>query len=208
MGAVMSDNVGYVSGMGKQSTIPPEIQGWNWGAFFLNWIWGIGNSTYIAFLMFVPFVNLIMMFVLGAKGNEWAWQNRAWRDVDHFKTTQKRWRNAGLIVVCVFLPVFFVGITSLMKGEAYNQSLARIVENQEVIDLLGTPVEAGFFVLGNVSTSGPNGKAELQYSLSGPKGEAEAYVYAYKKLGQWELYQVVVFNGNTDQIIQVVTPVE
>ena len=34
--------------------IPAEIKRWNWGAFLLNWIWGIGNQTYIALLALVP----------------------------------------------------------------------------------------------------------------------------------------------------------
>jgi len=25
--------------------VPDEIDRWNWGAFLLNWIWGIGNNT-------------------------------------------------------------------------------------------------------------------------------------------------------------------
>ena len=54
----------YTSGLGKQSVVPPEVKGWNWGAFLLNWIWGIGNSTYIALLMFVPLVNIFMFFIL------------------------------------------------------------------------------------------------------------------------------------------------
>lgn len=37
------------SGMGVNSVIPPEIRGWSWGAFLLNWIWGIGNSVFVAF---------------------------------------------------------------------------------------------------------------------------------------------------------------
>ncbi len=49
--------------------IPPEIRRWNWGAFLLNWIWGIGNQTYIALLALIPGVNLVMLFVLGAKGS-------------------------------------------------------------------------------------------------------------------------------------------
>jgi len=69
----MNLNQQYISGQGKNSVIPPEIKGWNWGAFFLNALWGIGNSTYIALLMFVPFVNFIMPFVLAIKGNQWAW---------------------------------------------------------------------------------------------------------------------------------------
>ena len=41
--------------------IPAELDRWNWGAFFLNWIWGIGNSTFIALLALIPGVNLIVM---------------------------------------------------------------------------------------------------------------------------------------------------
>lgn len=40
------------SGQGKNATVPAEIDRWNWGAFLLNWIWGIGNHTFIALLMF------------------------------------------------------------------------------------------------------------------------------------------------------------
>jgi hypothetical protein len=41
------------SGQGVGAVVPPEIDCWNWGAFLLNWIWGIGNNTFIALLMFV-----------------------------------------------------------------------------------------------------------------------------------------------------------
>ena len=58
-----------VQGANNPAEIPRELDRWNWGAFFLNWIWGLGNSTYIALLMWVPFVNLIMIFVLGARGS-------------------------------------------------------------------------------------------------------------------------------------------
>src|SRR5215813_2581633 len=62
--------VDNTSGQGERAIVPPEIRGWNWGAFLLNWIWGICNDTYIALLMFVPLVNVVMIFVLGAKGSE------------------------------------------------------------------------------------------------------------------------------------------
>jgi hypothetical protein len=34
--------------------IPPEIDRWNWGAFLLNWIWGVGNNTFIGLLTLIP----------------------------------------------------------------------------------------------------------------------------------------------------------
>lgn len=196
----------YKSGMGKESNIPPEIKGWNWGAFFLNWIWGIGNSTYIALLMFIPVVNLVMPFVLGAKGNKWAWQNRVWRDIDHFKQTQRKWAITGLLLVFILLPLFLLLISNLLKGEAYELSLAEINSNPEVAELIGTPITPGFLVLGSIETSGPNGKASLQYSISGPKNDAEAYVHAYKEMEKWHLYQIVVFDEETQKRIDVIKP--
>ena len=31
----------------NEKTYPEGIKGWSWGAFFLNWIWAIGNKSYI-----------------------------------------------------------------------------------------------------------------------------------------------------------------
>ena len=69
--------------------IPPEIDRWNWGAFLLNWIWGVGNNTFIALLTLVPIVGFVMLFVLGAKGSRWAWRNGRWDSVEHFKRVQR-----------------------------------------------------------------------------------------------------------------------
>lgn len=75
--------------------IPYELRGWNWGAFFLNAVWGVGNKTYVALLALVPFVNVVMVFILGRNGNKWAWKNGEWESVDHFKKVQKKWNYAG-----------------------------------------------------------------------------------------------------------------
>lgn len=181
------------SGQGITSVVPAEVRGWNWGAFLLNWIWGLGNGTYIALLIFVPVVNIVMLFVLGAKGNEWAWRNRIWRDIQHFKRTQRKWAWAGFALVLAGIPGCVGGITAVMKqSEAYQLSLAEIQRNEEVRATLGEPISPGFFVSGNVSTSGPDGKAALQYSVSGTKAEGTVYAYATKQAGVWALARVAV----------------
>ena len=93
------------SGQGSLAVVPPEIKGWNWGAFFLNWIWGIRNKTYIAFLCFIPFVNWVMPFVLGAKGSKWSWQNHKWESIDQFKKSQRKWSIWGLVIFVVGLSI-------------------------------------------------------------------------------------------------------
>ena len=103
-----SMSVPNTSGQGKGAIIPPEIKGWNWGAFLLNLIWGIGNSVWISLLCLIPYAALVMSFVLGAKGNEWAWQSRRWDSVEHFRKTQRTWRNWGIGLLIVSLLLYTV----------------------------------------------------------------------------------------------------
>jgi hypothetical protein len=79
--------------------VPAEIDRWTWGAFLLNWIWGVGNNTLIALLMFVPLVGLVMPFVLGARGSRWAWRNGRWDGIEHFKHVQWKWAIWGFVIV-------------------------------------------------------------------------------------------------------------
>ena len=71
--------------------VPEGVKGWSWGAFFLNWIWAIGNKTWIGLLCLVPIVGFVMAFVLGFKGREWAWKNARWDSLEHFNRVQRLW---------------------------------------------------------------------------------------------------------------------
>ncbi len=99
--------------------VPGEIRGWNRGAFFLGWIWGIGNNVRIALLTAIPTISfipimtklpdrlltptlilffgflLIVSIVLGAKGNEWAWRYKKWDSIEHFMRAQRTWATVG-----------------------------------------------------------------------------------------------------------------
>lgn len=96
------------SGMGKGHPIPDDAKGWCWGGFLLGWIWGIGNRTWISFLVLLPYVGFVMYFVLGAKGREWAWQNKRWNSVEHFNRVQKTWSIIGTVLALVGLGVLLI----------------------------------------------------------------------------------------------------
>jgi hypothetical protein len=206
----MDDTPENTSGLGKNSTIPPAIKGWNWGAFLLHWIWGIFNNTFIAFLTWVPIFGWIFMLVLGVKGNEWAWQNKTWRDIEHFKNTQKKWAVAGVIAYLFFI-LFFVAIFSFVGGimkdtDVYKMSFHAIQNNPEVVEMIGIPIEAGFFVSGNINTGGATeGEASIQYTITGPKGEGETYVVASKKRGKWIMHELGVYIKDNDKSILIIT---
>jgi hypothetical protein len=104
------------SGRGKMTVLPPQLYGWNWGAFFLTWIWGMGNNTTIAFLTWIPIANFVMIFMLGAKGNEWAWQNKQWTSIEHFKRVQKLWAIWGFILFVLGTLFLFIAIIAAMKS--------------------------------------------------------------------------------------------
>jgi serine/threonine protein kinase len=77
--------------------VPDEIKGWNWGAFLFPQFWPLTNQTWIGLLSWAPFIGSFMTFVLGYKGNEWAWKSRKWRSIEQFKAHQRGWAIAGLL---------------------------------------------------------------------------------------------------------------
>ena len=189
----------------QHDQVPEEIKGWNWAAFLLNWVWGLGNRTYIALLMFVPVVNLVIIFMLGAKGNEWAWKNGQWDSVEHFKNSQRKWRNASIAFYCIFIPVISISVMSALKGEAYMQSLVAVKTHHEVMTKVGDDLKPGMFVTGDISYNGSGGFANLNYSIEGTISSAEVYVYATHLAGVCELKELHVILDDTQERIPVLT---
>jgi Cytochrome oxidase complex assembly protein 1 len=181
------------SGQGKHAQVPAEIDRWNWGAFLLNWIWGLGNDTYIALLMFIPVVNVVMMFVLGARGSAWAWRNRPWRDVAHFRRVQRNWAIWGIVLWAACIGFIAIGSTSFLwlfsHSQAYTMAVERLTQSPAAIAELGSPISAGL-PTGHVSLKDDSGSAELTFSASGPKGSGTVYADARKDLGVWRLIRL------------------
>ncbi len=188
-----------IAGTDKDTPIPPRLDRWNWGAFFLNWIWGIGNSTYIALLMFVPLVNIVMVFVLGARGSRWAWRNHVWQDEAHFIRTQRNWARAGVIVLAGFLVLgagTVFGVGAVMKNSvAYTRAMTLARADPRVVAAFGAPITAGWFPTGRISTSGSRGKAALTITLSGPDCTGDLVTLAEKQGGVWKTTLLVVFSN-------------
>ena len=98
------------SGMGKGHPIPAGVTGWSWGAFLLNWIWAIGNQTWIGLICLIPYVGFVWAFVLGFKGREWAWQAKHWDSVEHFNSVQRKWSMWGAILVGAMVALAIIGV--------------------------------------------------------------------------------------------------
>jgi len=200
----MDDNT---SGQGERAFVPPEIRRWNWGAFLLNWIWGIGNDTYIALLTMIPLVDIVMPFVLGAKGSEWAWRNKRWRDVAHFKRVQRNWAIAGVAdfggFFALFALSFILFIWFFGHSESYRTAVAELNANPVAISELGTPITTGF-PMGSISITKDTGRAQLCFSASGPKADGTVYVDETIQFGHWVVNRLQLEIKGRDRRIDLV----
>lgn len=201
------------SGQGTKAVVPAEIDKWNWGAFLLTWIWGIGNNTYIALLMFVPLVNFVMPFVLGVKGSAWAWKNKDWESTEHFRAVQKKWLYWSLGIYLFFIAslvgLFFVIMASMKDSDAFKLAESQFGNSQQAAEIIGLPFSTGL-PSGNIETSEPNGTANISFSVEGSKSKGTVYFDAVKELGQWKINSLVLeeeVSGKRIDITQKVEPV-
>ncbi|CAM3507055.1 hypothetical protein [Parendozoicomonas haliclonae] len=100
--------------------IPEEVRGLSWGGFWLTFIWGLFNRTYISLLALVPVVNLVIPFYLLFKGRELAWRKKHWDSFEHFQRVQKFWGAVGLVLVLGVLCTLFL-IAQSEVGEFLRQ---------------------------------------------------------------------------------------
>ena len=91
---------------------------------------------------------------------------------------------AGSIVLIVF--------SAIKSTEPYKDAFSRAKMNSGVIEALGLPIQAGFFVSGNTNVNGAAGEANLAIPISGPKGKGTIYAKAAKSLGRWSYSDLVV----------------
>jgi hypothetical protein len=114
------------------SKIPDGVQGWSWGAFFLNWIWAIGNRTWIGLLALIPLVGFLVALWLGFKGREMAWKNARWESLEHFNRVQAAWSRWALGLAMV---IAGLGVLLVMAAPDYQEYVERAHQSSESLEL-------------------------------------------------------------------------
>jgi len=98
-----------------------------------------------------------------------------------------------IVLFAGFVTVIMLFVFGLMKSsDVYKDAVANAKANSSVVEALGSPIEEGFFVSGNINVSGPSGQAELAIPIAGPNGKATVFVVATKSAGQWTFSTLVV----------------
>lgn len=89
------------------------------------------------------------------------------------------------LLVGTFVTVLIAVImASFHNSVAYQQALAKASENQQVRNLIGEPIQPGWFSSGTINVNGSTGNADLSIPISGPRGKGTIRAVA-KKNGVW-----------------------
>lgn len=134
------------------------------------------------------------------------------------ETSQRGWisRNWGCVIVLAiaapvllcggcFTSVFMIAFGAMKSSTPYQETVARAEANAEVKQLLGAPVEPGWYVLGNFEIQNDAGQADLQIPISGPKGSAMISVAATKTAGVWSYSRMLVSSPELAQPIDLLS---
>lgn len=120
----------YIENRSSTVQIERELGKWNWGAFYFGWIWGVFNKVYVSLVQLVisvlsfavtilglgiiaPIFGLINIGIsiwLGVKGSQMAWDNGAYRNLEHFRTSRHNWNVAAAIVFGIFIFIIIISL--------------------------------------------------------------------------------------------------
>ena len=123
----------------------------------------------------------------------------------------RRWKLAvalGVVASLLLVSSFVVAVCSLTfgirkKSGAYQQAVAAARADSDVVATLGTPIEVGFFVMGEIQLTNDDGYANLSIPITGPNGAATIYAEADKSRGQWSFHTLEVMVDDTGEWIHL-----
>lgn len=136
-----------------------------------------------------------------------------------FEQPQKTWfqRHLGLTIAggcavvlaaaLTFALVLFTFIFGMMRNsDPAKMALKQAQSNPIVAERLGTPLETGWFMSGNINVTGSSGHAEMETPVSGSKGKGTIYLVADKNAGLWSFSTLQVAFADGEPRVDLLQP--
>ena len=119
----------------QSANMPKELEKYNWGAFFMAWIWGLCNgmptniiviTIVLCILSYVPIIDFVaapfalgLLIWNGTQGNKWAWAHNNRGSVEKFNEYQKKWVFWPLIITGAFILIAVVAAVGIALLSSY-----------------------------------------------------------------------------------------
>ena len=109
-----------------------------------------------------------------------------------------------IIAILLFAGGLVWGVSSMITdSDAYQVSLEQARNNQQVIELLGEPIEQDGMTSGNINYNNGVKSSELGIPIKGPEGNAIIYVEGTARKDVWEYRVMEVYIEATDTTIDL-----
>jgi hypothetical protein len=126
----------------------------------------------------------------------------------------RNWKWAAPVgCLVLLLPIlaiggFIGGIVAIVFGsikstDVAQEALQRAISSPVVIEALGAPVEDGWWVAGQIKTTGPSGYADIMIPLKGSRTQGKLYAVARKSAGRWTYETMEVEVDGQDERIDL-----
>jgi hypothetical protein len=108
---------------------------------------------------------------------------------------------AALVLLVIGVAIIVLVVFGAIKStDVYKEALSRAKNDPRVIQAIGSPVEAGFLVMGNVNVENRAGHADITFPIKGPRGKGTVHAVARREEGGWRYTELTAEVPNTPAI--------
>jgi len=125
---------------------------------------------------------------------------------------KRNWKWAVPVGGCLTLIILFIaliaagifGVSKMFSGsEPYSYALAQATTNEQVIELLGEPIETVGIMQGSINFSNGDGAADFAIPIKGPQGKGKVYVIGTKNNDTWTYSELEVRIEQNSEVINL-----
>lgn len=110
-----------------------------------------------------------------------------------------------LLTGCIGGAIYF-GISALGSHSSVQAAVQQAVADPRVVERLGSPIEKGWFVTGNISVVNGQQTANMQVTLKGPRGEGRLLYTGTKGVGANWVFTIFTLETDGQPDLDLLTP--
>jgi hypothetical protein len=125
---------------------------------------------------------------------------------------KRNWKWAVIVGGCLTIIILFIGliaagifgVTKMFSGsEPYTYALEKTTTNEQVIELLGEPIEIIGMMQGSLNFSNGDGEADISIPIKDPNGKGKIYIVGSKRNDVWTYSELEVRIEENSEVINL-----